>query len=159
MDFIPGNTNTINIHLSHSKNEYTNNNKSMEPIILRFKITNLILIIKNQHCWRHSCKCICACVLTLYVCRLSTTQISRASRPTGTVMFCSRSPNLGKSVELKRHITHSKYFLCCHDCYRFDCILVLATVFRTVIFLSTVNIAIKYKIQYKSTVLPRDHYD
>lgn len=36
--------------------------------------------------------------LTLYVCRLSTTHCSTASRLTGTVTFCSSSPNLGRSA-------------------------------------------------------------
>lgn len=36
--------------------------------------------------------------LTLYVCKLSTTQINTASRPIGTVIFWRRSPNFGKSV-------------------------------------------------------------
>lgn len=37
--------------------------------------------------------------LTLYVCRLSTTHCSTASRLTGTVTFCSSSPNLGRSAK------------------------------------------------------------
>lgn len=37
-------------------------------------------------------------LFTLYVCRLSTTQMSKASRPTGIVIFCRRSPNFGRSV-------------------------------------------------------------
>lgn len=47
-------------------------------------------------------------IRTLYVCKLSTTQASTASRPTGIVMLCIGSPNFGISINIYGKLSDGK---------------------------------------------------
>lgn len=64
----------------------------------------------------------------MYVCRLSTTQLKTASRPTAIVWFCMGSPNFGVSVKIMCEISLKKviankrsiinFYYCCVMWYR-----------------------------------------